>query len=96
MSEMGRTPKINGNAGRDHWTYCYSVRVRRGRHPRRHGLRRVRRPGGLRQGPAGEHGRHLRDDLPCLGIDPEFRVPDKTNRPIAIAHGGRAMEEILT
>ena len=22
-SEMGRTPNINGNAGRDHWTYCY-------------------------------------------------------------------------
>ena len=25
MSEMGRTPRINGNAGRDHWTYCYSI-----------------------------------------------------------------------
>src|SRR5713226_3616044 len=25
MSEMGRTPKINGNAGRDHWTYCYGM-----------------------------------------------------------------------
>src|SRR5262249_55916746 len=25
MSEMGRTPKINANGGRDHWTYCYSV-----------------------------------------------------------------------
>jgi hypothetical protein len=25
MGEMGRTPKINGNGGRDHWTYCYSV-----------------------------------------------------------------------
>ena len=25
MSEMGRTPKINANGGRDHWTFCYSV-----------------------------------------------------------------------
>ena len=25
MSEMGRTPRVNGSAGRDHWTYCYSV-----------------------------------------------------------------------
>ena len=25
MSEMGRTPRINGNAGRDHWTYCYGM-----------------------------------------------------------------------
>ena len=23
MSEMGRTPRVNGNAGRDHWTFCY-------------------------------------------------------------------------
>src|SRR5207253_1688383 len=22
MGEMGRTPKINGNGGRDHWTQC--------------------------------------------------------------------------
>ena len=25
MSEMGRSPRVNGNGGRDHWTYCYSV-----------------------------------------------------------------------
>ena len=25
MSEMGRTPRINANAGRDHWTYCYGM-----------------------------------------------------------------------
>ena len=25
MSEIGRTPQVNGRAGRDHWTFCYSV-----------------------------------------------------------------------
>ena len=25
MGEFGRTPKINGQAGRDHWPYCYSA-----------------------------------------------------------------------
>ncbi len=25
MGEFGRTPKINGTAGRDHWPYCYSI-----------------------------------------------------------------------
>ncbi|MFN0195503.1 MAG: DUF1501 domain-containing protein, partial [Planctomycetaceae bacterium] len=25
MSEMGRAPRINKEAGREHWTYCYSV-----------------------------------------------------------------------
>src|SRR5207245_3578556 len=24
-SEMGRTPRINGNGGRDHWTFCYGT-----------------------------------------------------------------------
>ena len=25
MGEIGRTPKINGGAGRDHWEFCYTV-----------------------------------------------------------------------
>src|SRR5262249_6783027 len=25
MSDMGRTPQVNPKAGRDHWTYCYTV-----------------------------------------------------------------------
>src|SRR5579863_4275959 len=25
MSDMGRTPQVNGSAGRDHWSYAYSV-----------------------------------------------------------------------
>ena len=25
MGEFGRTPKINGNAGRDHWPDCYTI-----------------------------------------------------------------------
>ena len=36
---MGRTPKINGNGGRDHWTFCYSV-VLAGGNSRRPGSRR--------------------------------------------------------
>ena len=46
MSEMGRTPKINANAGRDHWTFCYSVVFAGRGYQGRHGLRRVatRRP----------------------------------------------------
>ena len=31
----------------------------------------------------------------ALGISPEFRVPDRTNRPVEIAHGGQPIREIL-
>ena len=70
MSEMGRTPQVNGNARPRPLDVLLLRAVRRGRHPRRHGLRRLRRPGGLRQGPAGQHRRHLRHDLPLPGHRP--------------------------
>jgi uncharacterized protein (DUF1501 family) len=25
MGEFGRTPKVNGGAGRDHWNFCYGL-----------------------------------------------------------------------
>jgi hypothetical protein len=95
MSEMGRTPRINGNAGRDHWTNCYSVLFAGA------GIR-----GGTIYGESDEQAAYVKD-LPvstsdvcatiyhCLGIDPEARVPDATGRPTAIDYGGRPIEGIL-
>ena len=94
MSEMGRTPRINGNAGRDHWTYCYSV-VFAGA-----GIR-----GGTVYGASDAQAAYVKDrpvstaDIcatiyQCLGIDPDSMVPDRTtgrSRP----PGGRPIEEIL-
>jgi hypothetical protein len=95
MGEMGRTPKINGNAGRDHWTFCYSV-VLAGA-----GVR-----GGSVCGASDGHAAYIKDrpvhirDIcatiyHCLGIDPEMTVHDHGNKPVPIAHGGHALEEIL-
>ncbi len=95
MSEMGRTPKINGNAGRDHWTFCYSVMLAGA------GIR-----GGTIYGASDAQAAYVKD-LPvstadicctiyqCLGIDPEMTVPDRTGRPVAINQGGRPIEAIL-
>jgi len=96
MSEMGRTPKINRRAGRDHWTFCYSV-VMAGA-----GIR-----GGTVYGESDSQAAYVKD-LPvstsdicatiyhCLGINPEFRVKDHSGRPVEIAHGGRPIREITT
>jgi hypothetical protein len=95
MSEMGRTPRINANGGRDHWTGCYSV-VLAGA-----GIR-----GGAIYGESDSQAAYVKDrpastsDIcatiyHCLGIDPEFRVPDKSGRPVEISHGGRPIGEIL-
>jgi hypothetical protein len=95
LSEMGRTPKINANAGRDHWTYCYSV-VLAGA-----GIR-----GGTAYGASDAQGAFVKDhpvspaDLcatiyELLGIDPAMTLPDRTGRPVAIAQGGVPIRAIL-
>jgi Protein of unknown function (DUF1501) len=95
-SEMGRTPKINANGGRDHWTYCYGTLFAGA------GIK-----GGAVYGASDAQAAYVKD-LPvspadicctiyeCLGIDPEMTVPDKTGRPVAINQGGRPIRGILT
>jgi hypothetical protein len=95
MSEMGRTLKINGAAGRDHWTFCYSV-VFAGA-----GIK-----GGTVYGASDAQAAYVKDrpvstaDICAtiyrtLGIDPDLMVPDRTNRPVSINHGGKPIEDIL-
>jgi hypothetical protein len=95
MSEMGRTPKVNGNAGRDHWTYCYSV-VLAGT-----GVR-----GGSVYGASDAQAAYVKDrpvstgDIcatiyRCLGTDPDLMVPDRAGRPAHAANGGKPIEDIL-
>jgi hypothetical protein len=96
LSEMGRTPRVNANAGRDHWTLCYSTWLAGG------GVR-----GGTVYGASDAQAAYVRDRpvspadvcatiYECLGIDPEMTVPDRSGRPIPVAHGGRPMYEVLT
>jgi hypothetical protein len=95
MSDMGRTPNINRDAGRDHWTYCYSVMLAGA------GIR-----GGTVYGASDAHAAGVRDNpvstgdicasiYHCLGIDPDMPVHDRSGRPIPVAHGGRPVMDIL-
>jgi hypothetical protein len=95
MSDFGRTPRVNGNAGRDHWTSCYSV-VLAGA-----GIR-----GGTICGASDGHAAYIKDrpvrpaDIcatiyHCLGIDPEMPLRDRAGRPMPVAQGGEPIREIL-
>jgi uncharacterized protein (DUF1501 family) len=95
MSEMGRTPRVNSNAGRDHWTFCYST-VLAGA-----GIR-----GGTVYGESDAQAAYVKDRpvstadvcatiYECLGIDPDTTVPDRAGRPVPVAHGGRPIRDIL-
>lgn len=95
MSEMGRTPRVNGAGGRDHWTYCYSVMLAGA------GIR-----GGSVYGASDAQAAYVKDNpvstsdicatiYHCLGIDPNSTVPDRSGRPYPVAQGGQAIKEIL-
>jgi hypothetical protein len=95
MSEMGRTPRINGNAGRDHWTYCYGMWFAGA------GIR-----GGSVVGESDGQAAYVKDRpvspadvcatiYECLGIDPDMTVQERGGRPIGVAQGGRAIREVL-
>lgn len=87
MGEFGRTPKINGNGGRDHWPDCYSIVLAGG------GTR-----GGAVHGASDRLGAYPQLDpvtpadlaatiLWRFGIEPSQEIHDQTNRPIRLADG---------
>jgi hypothetical protein len=95
MGEMGRSPRVNRLAGRDHWPQCGFALLF---------------GGGVKEGfvlGASDRMAAYPTDHPVtpgdlvatiyhlLGVDPELMVNDLTGRPIGIAHGGRPIRESL-
>ena len=87
LGEFGRTPKINGNAGRDHWPDCYTVLLAGG------GIR-----GGSVFGSSDRTGAYPETnpvtpaDLAAtlywrFGLAPHTEVRDRAGRPHRIADG---------
>ena len=87
MGEFGRTPKINTNAGRDHWPNCYSVVLAGG------GVH-----GGITFGSSDKLGAYPDTDAVTpadlaatlfwrFGLDPVREMIDLTGRPYKLADG---------
>jgi uncharacterized protein (DUF1501 family) len=87
MGEFGRTPRINQNAGRDHWGRCWSVVVGGGAIN-----------GGQVYGSTTDDGTDIKDSkvtvgdlfatlFKGLGLDPTTRVRDNLGVPRPLADG---------
>ncbi len=87
MGDMGRTPRINKSAGRDHWSFCYSVVLAGG------GVR-----GGQVYGSSDRVAGYPSTNpvnpadiaatiYHCLGIDPRAHVTDQQGRPLVVSTG---------
>jgi len=94
-SEFGRTPKVNKDAGRDHWPRVFSVVLAGG------GIKR-----GMIYGSSDATGGEPNSDPMCvedlsatlyhqIGVDPDKRLIAPGNRPIDIVRGGKVVREIL-
>jgi hypothetical protein len=94
-SEFGRTPKVNKDAGRDHWPRVFSIVLAGG------GIKR-----GMIYGTSDSTGGEpnsdpmMLEDLAAtlyhqIGIDADKRLIAPGNRPIDIVRGGKVVKEIL-
>ena len=96
MGEFGRTPRINGGAGRDHWARSWSCVVGGG------GIK-----GGLAVGETSADGTNVEtepyssQDLMAtvcrgLGISLETTFTSKNGRPMKIANSGKVIKELVS
>ena len=95
MGEMGRTPRVNAQAGRDHWSLAQTV---------------IFAGGGVKPGqvigatdkqaaapttdPVGVNGL-LRTISVLMGINPDRQYHGPLGRPVPIVVGGRFIEELV-
>jgi hypothetical protein len=95
MGEMGRTPRINKEAGRDHWSMAQSVLFAGG------GIRPGQVVGATdKQGAAPTTEPVSVEDLlhtifHLMGIDPGKSYYTPLGRPVPIVNGGRVVRELL-
>lgn len=94
--EFGRTPKINKNAGRDHWPRAMWTLVTGG------GVQAGRLIGGTdRNGHAPDDDTRLKpDDLAAtiyyaLGIDPGKEYHTPTGRPVYLVRDGKVIKDVF-
>ncbi len=95
LGEFGRTPKVNKDAGRDHWPHAMSVLMAGG------GI-----PGGQVVGATDAKGYHAAEKVykpedfaaslyTKMGIDPNQALHTNTGRPVQLVNNGRMIRELF-
>jgi len=95
LGEFGRTPKINKDAGRDHWPFAMSVLMAGA------GI-----PGGQVVGATDAKGYHASENVyrpedfaaslyTKMGIDPNRVLETSSGRPVPLVNDGRLIKELF-
>lgn len=95
MGEIGRTPRINNGAGRDHWEFCYTVMLAGG------GIK-----GGFTYGASDRRGA-LPSNCPVtagdivatiyhgMGLPADLELRDRLQRPLMLMPEGTPVREVF-
>jgi Protein of unknown function (DUF1501) len=95
MGEIGRTPKINNGAGRDHWEHCYTVLLAGG------GVK-----GGFIYGASDRRGAYpslcpvsasdvVATVYHALGVPTDLELSDRLGRPIMLLPEGMPIRDVF-
>ena len=95
LGEFGRTPKVNKDAGRDHWPHAMSVLMAGAGIPRGHIV-----------GATDAKGYHAAENVyrpedfastlyTKMGIDPNQVLHTNTGRPVQLVNNGRLIKELF-
>jgi hypothetical protein len=95
LGEFGRTPKVNKDAGRDHWPHAMSILAAGA------GI-----PGGQIVGATDAKGYYASENVHSpedfaaslytkMGIDPHLHLQTNTGRPIQLVTGGEPIKELF-
>jgi hypothetical protein len=95
MGEMGRTPRVNGAAGRDHWPQCGFALLAGGGVKQGFVLGKTDEQAAYPTDRPVSAGDMVATIYQLLGIDPAMTVPDLSSRPIGISHGGAPVFEVI-
>jgi hypothetical protein len=86
MSEFGRTPRINGNMGRDHWPESWSLAMAGCGVKRGLTVGETNARGSFVKGEGYDIGHMFHTWFRALGIDPAKTEYDNHGQPLPIAH----------
>ena len=95
MGEIGRTPKINSGAGRDHWEHCYTVLLAGG------GVK-----GGFVYGASDKRGAYPSQNpvtagdvvatvYHALGVPADLELRDRLDRPVPLLPEGAPVRDVF-
>lgn len=96
LGEFGRTPKVNKDAGRDHWPHAMSILMAGGGCPRGAVVGATDA-----KGYAASEAVYRPEDFAAslywkMGIDPNQVLHTNTGRPVQLVNNGRRIREIFT